>query len=159
MMHTLYTVALALALCGPAMAAPEALTHGPERAELVLRAMDIPLTPDVVARAGITERVAIELLKAPGARPYDRVRAISALAFFQTTTAYDTIVDQARTAEAPQLRTQAVITLARAFGPADPQKVDAVLAALPADTKLAKVIAQERARLIRPAQPGGNTLQ
>lgn len=155
MMRLISTAALSLALCGQAVAAPKALTSAPAKAELVLRAVDIHLTPDVITRAGVTEQMAKALLEAPEAGPYDRVRAVSALAFFQTDTAYDLLAAQARSASEHQVRVQAVISLARAFGPADPQKVDATLAALPADARLARVIAEERARLARPSQPGG----
>ncbi|MFN3202204.1 MAG: hypothetical protein ACE366_27620 [Bradymonadia bacterium] len=149
-MIKILTLALALAasVAGAAHAAPAYLTDGDHRAELVLRSMDTPLTADVIAKAGITEQLAIKLLQAPEARPYDRVRAVSALAFFPTDTAFSAVAEQIRLGATESIKIQAVITLARAFGPQRSDAVKSILSALPTTGKLGEHVARERARLL-----------
>lgn len=137
-----------------AQAAPPTLSGASAHGEMVLRSMDAPLTPRLIAQAGITEAHAQRLLTAAEAGPYDRIRAVVALGFFDTDTAYQAVLAQARGAEAPQLRIQAIITLARAASLHRPQQVRADLAALASADLPAKIqatLAAERVRLDPPA--------
>ncbi|MCB9538999.1 MAG: hypothetical protein H6704_22450 [Myxococcales bacterium] len=80
---------LATALAAPALAqtapgaAPDAVVVTPS-AELLLGAIDVPLTDEALARAGVTEAVAGAVAADGQRRRYLRARAVAATARFRS---------------------------------------------------------------------------
>lgn len=120
------TILLALALAGPALADP-AFPKDPRNAELLLYAIDIPLTPDTVARAALTEQHAARIATDVKRPRYPRVRAIGALGVIGTDSARRLIETLAVTDDDEQVRVQAVISLARIWGHDDREIVGSFL--------------------------------
>ncbi len=134
---------LLLALAAPAMAADAAPT-----AELLLGAIDVPLTPEALAAAGVDEARATAVARDPARRRYLRVRAAGALGVLGTDGARRTL--EALAAEDPdvEVRIQAVTALARVWAPRDPavaERLRALHAGAP--RALGDVLAAELARL------------
>lgn len=92
-------------------------------ADVLLKAIDIPLTAENVKQAGLTEKQALAALDDPKSRRYTRMRALSALAFLPSDTARAAIERIAKADADEVVQEQAIITLARAFGPKDPKTV------------------------------------
>jgi len=137
-----------LALAAPAGAEPPA----PRTAATLLGAIDVPLTPEAMARAGVTEAFATETLGRATARRYLRQRAVSALGLLGTDTARRIVERTARKDADVQVRVQAVISLARAFGPTDRAAVATTLRELSGDAP-APVVKAARAELERLLAP------
>ena len=132
-------VLLALAAAaGPAVAqtdprqpaAQVAPTRLPAAAVLLLGAIDVPLTEQGMARAGLTEPVAAAVLSDSSRSRYLRARAVAAVARFRSPAGRALLERVAATDPDDELRIQAVISLARAFGPTDRPGVSAHLEAL-----------------------------
>ncbi len=145
---------LATALAAPALAqtapgtAPEAVVVTPS-AELLLGAIDVPLTDEGLARAGVTEDVAAAVASDGQRRRYLRARAVAATARFRSAEGRALLERLAAQDADHEIRIQAIISLARAFGPADPAGVGATLDALRSDAPDAvrPLLESERARL------------
>jgi hypothetical protein len=142
----------------PAPAAPG--PAAPVPGELLLAAIDVPLSTELVRRSGLTEATATRLLADPTQRRYVRLRAVSSLPFFGTASAR-ALVEATLAADADEVvRIQAATSLARGFGTADPVGVVAHLkqATRGASPAVAEAIAAELARLL-PAggEPGPTT--
>lgn len=142
----LTALALLAALSGPAVAAPPAPT--PE-AEMLLGAIDVMITPATLKQAGITEAWATAVVDDIKARRYLRARAIGALAIIGTDSARARIERAASADHDLEIRIQAVISLARAFGPADEERVNGFLKGLApeAPEALRDVLHRELTRL------------
>lgn len=127
-MKTLTLLALAsLALTAPALASPGEHGDAAPHAELLLRAIDIPLTPDTIEHAGLTEAVAARVALDLKQKRYTRVRALGALGVFGSDLGRRLIESAAVADPDEQVRVQAVISLARVWGPADRPTVSAFL--------------------------------
>lgn len=129
------------------------------QAELLLLAIDVPLTPLLIQRVGLTEAIATAHLKDRTALRYMRLRSASALPFFGTPTARATLTAQAASTLAgpdddEQVRIQAVVSLARGFGPQDVNGVLATLhtLAVGAPARLAQTINDEMDVLTSPTK-------
>ena len=144
------TLVLTLLLAAPAMAQTPAKVEAPvpATAKILLEAIDIFLTPQMMDKAGLTEAYA-QAVVASDARRYIRARAISALAMFATPSARATLEEAAYRDADPEIRIQAVMSLSRAFGPTDKIGVRAVLRTVAQDAPetLRRVIVREQARL------------
>lgn len=136
----------------PAVAAPPAPTKS---AELLLGAIDVLLTPENIQKAGLTEAWATAVVDDAGARRYLRARAVGALALMQTPTARARIEHAALADADDEIRIQAVISLARAFGPADREQVTRFLrgAAESGPPALRTIVHGELARLDKQPAP------
>lgn len=126
------TLTALLALAAPALTAPALASPGEHgdaapHAELLLRAIDIPLTPDTIEHAGLTEAVAARVALDLKQKRYTRVRAIGALGVFGSDLGRRLIESAAVADPDEQVRVQAVISLARVWGPADRPTVSAFL--------------------------------
>ena len=97
------------------------------KAEVVLAAIDIRLTPETVVDAGITVSMAEAHALDPSASPYLRARAVSALAALGNEAARHIIEVVAQIDTHRLVRAQAYTSLARVFGPWDRATVDAFL--------------------------------
>lgn len=161
--------ALALALILPATAAAQAPLHDhgqaklvtdgmsnapaavaiPARARMLVDAIDIVLTPQTVAQAGLTESMAAALAAHTAEKRYTRVRAVGALGVFGTDSARR-LIELLATADADeQVRVQAVVSLARIWGADDREAVIEFLTDRLGDAPPAvdDAIARELARL------------
>ncbi len=129
-------------------AAPDAVVVAPS-AELLLGAIDVPLTDAGLARAGVTEPVALAVAADGQRRRYLRARAVAATARFRTPQGRALLERLAAHDADHEIRIQAIISLARAFGPADPAGVGAALDALApgAPDAVRALLDAERARL------------
>lgn len=143
-------------LAGPASAqtAPAEASPLTPQADLLLRAIDIPLTPETIARAGLTPAEAMAVVADGEASRYARVRAVGALGVFGTLEARRVIERLAVADPDEQVRVQAVISLARVFGPDDRAAVagflvDRLELATPA---VDRVVLKELERLYHPAR-------
>lgn len=85
-------------------------------ARLLIDAIDIPLTPETIERAGVTEALAAALAADPTAKRYTRVRAVGALGVIGTDSARRLIELMARGDADPQVQVQAVVSLSRIWG-------------------------------------------
>ncbi len=88
-------------------------------AEVVIAAIDIRLTPEIVVESGITVTLAQDLALDPETTPYVRARAVSALAALGGEEARRVIEVVAVMDPNRMVRAQAYVSLARAFGPWD----------------------------------------
>lgn len=158
-MKTLSTL-LALTLLAPlgasAQVAPDpgaadAVVAVPPGALLLVDAIDIPLTPESVARAGLTEAHAVALATDVSARRYTRVRAVGALGVLGTVTARALIERLAVVDGDAFVRAQALVSLARVWGPSDREAVEGFLTERIDDPSPAvtDAIARELGRLYR----------
>lgn len=150
-MKTLWAAiaATALLLASPALA--QTTPNVSARADLLLRAIDIPLTPETIRQAGLTPADAMAVIDDDQATRYARVRAVGALGVFGTPEARRTIERLAVADPDEQVRVQALISLARVFGPDDRDAiggflVDRLEVATPA---VDRVVIKELARLYR----------
>ncbi|MCA9537813.1 MAG: hypothetical protein KC620_02930 [Myxococcales bacterium] len=118
------TLLLLGALLAPLSATAE---PPPPSAELLLRAIDIPLTPERLEAAGLDEDFAAAALADAARDRYARVRALGALAVHGSPHARQ-LIEAAALADADEaVRAQALISLARAFGPDDRAAVTSFL--------------------------------
>lgn len=143
----LRSLVLAALTCSfPAVALAESLP------DVLLAAIDVPLTHEVIGRVGLTEAHAATRLADVSAKRYVRLRAVSSLPFFGTPTARALLERTAAEDRDVEVRIQAVTSLARGFGPGDPVGVLAALNGLAkgAPPKLAEAIAVEIGRLNTP---------
>lgn len=124
---TLTALIALVTLTGPALAGPGEHGDAAPHAELLLRAIDIPLTPDTIEHAGLTEAVAARIALDLKQKRYTRVRAIGALGVFGSDLGRRLIESAAVADPDEQVRVQAVISLARVWGPADRPTVSAFL--------------------------------
>lgn len=126
---------LTIALAAPALAqtapgAPtDAVTVSPA-AELLLGAIDVPLTDEGLARAGVTEDVAAAVAADGQRKRYLRARAVAATARFRSAKGRALLERLAARDADHEIRIQSIISLARAFGPADRASVTAALQAM-----------------------------
>ena len=102
----------------------------PPRVRMLVDAIDIPLTPEAVARAGLTESMAAALAADTAGKRYTRVRAVGALGVIGTDSARQLIELLARADADEQVRVQAVISLARIWGGDDREAVTGFLTTL-----------------------------
>lgn len=123
------TLALAFALVAPAASADpgDRFPKDPRNAELLLAAIDIPLTPETVARAALTEQHAARVATDVKQPRYPRVRAVGALGVIGTDSARRLIETLAVADRDEQVRVQAVISLARIWGQDDREAVGGFL--------------------------------
>lgn len=129
---------------------PEAVALPPQ-ARMLVDAIDIPLTPEHVARAGLTESMAAALAADTAGKRYTRVRAVGALGIFGTDSARR-LIELLATADADeQVRVQAVISLARIWGTDDREAVVGFLTERLGDAPAVvdDAIARELSRLYR----------
>lgn len=85
-------------------------------ARLLIDAIDVPLTPETLEMAGVTEAEVAALAADPSARRYTRVRAVGALGVIGTDSARRLIELMAVGDADPQVRVQAVVSLSRIWG-------------------------------------------
>lgn len=123
----------------------------PRAAEMLLLAIDIPLTPETIERAGLTEAQAARVALDVKQSRYARVRALGALGVFGTDLGRRLIEAAAVADPDEQLRVQAVISLARVWGPDDRPTVGAFLVERLADdsTAVGDAVLRELERLYR----------
>lgn len=145
-------VALILALLAPAVGLANEPKPSPA-AEMLLGAIDIFLTPENIKKAGLTEAQAVTVLEDAQRKRYLRVRAVNALNLFATPTARVAIERAALQSDDYEVRRQAVVSLARGFGPGDKAGVTDALKRISQDApvQLRSVIADEVARLHKSA--------
>lgn len=123
----------------------------------VLAAIDVPLTAELITRVGLTESAVTTALAETTGRRYVRLRAVGALPFFATKSAR-ALVEQIAAGDPDEVvRIQAVTSLARGFGGADPMGVLNALRTLArtATPAVAEAIAAEWALLAPATEPGG----
>jgi hypothetical protein len=106
------TLVLLLALTAPALA--------DDGAAVLLGAIDVPLTPETLAAAGLDEARATAVARDATARRYLRVRAAGALGVLGTDGARRTLEALAAEDADVEVRIQAVTALARVWAPRDP---------------------------------------
>lgn len=164
---------LQLALCAllvPAFAAaqvvPDDHAHGvvtdgastapgavaiPPQARMLVDAIDIPLTPQAVAQAGLTASMATALAADTAGKRYTRVRAVGALGIIGGDDARRLIELLATADGDEQVRIQAVVSLSRIWGADDRESVAAFLTGLLGDAPAAvdDAIARELSHLYR----------
>ena len=143
-------VALTVAVAGPTFAAPAGpAAPRPDPAAMLLGAIDVVMTPATLAASGVTEAYANRVLQDPEAGPYLRVRAAGALGILGTDTARQTLERLAEKGTGEPLRIQAVVSLARVWGPRDEAKVGSFLRRISVDAAppLAETISAELGRL------------
>lgn len=137
---------------GHAPKAPEAAEAAvPPTVRMLIDAIDIPLTPEALARVGVTEAHATALAADPAAKRYTRVRAVAALGVLGTDSARR-LVELMATADAdPQVRIQAVVSLSRIWGADDRAEVARFLTERLDDAppRVDEAITRELARLHR----------
>lgn len=167
-LETLMTSIALLALLAPVAsaqvapeAAPAAVADGPStapapaaippRAMMLVDAIDIPLTPETVAAAGLSEAHAAALAADPDGRRYTRVRAVGALGVLGTPSARE-LVERLAVTDADELvRAQALVSLSRVWGRSDREAVVDFLTARLDDASpaVSDAIARELSRLYR----------
>jgi hypothetical protein len=81
------------------------------RGELLLSAIDVPLTAAAIEQVGLTEAVTLQVLHDLQRPRYARLRAASALPFFGTDTALAALTTRATEDTDPEVRLQAVTSL------------------------------------------------
>jgi len=135
-------------------AAPDIASDAPTLtpdARMLVDAIDIPLTPATVARAGLTESMAAALALETTGKRYTRVRAVGALGVLGTDSARR-LIELLATADADeQVRVQAVISVSRIWGADDRDAVTGFLNDRLGDASpvVADAIARELVRLYR----------
>jgi hypothetical protein len=131
--------------------AADSAATDPRAAEMLLLAIDIPLTPETIERAGLTEAQAARVALDVKQSRYARVRALGALGVFGTDLGRRLIEAAAVADPDEQLRVQAVISLARVWGPDDRPTIGAFLVERLADdsTAVGDAVLRELERLYR----------
>ena len=123
--------------------------------QMLLGAIDIPLTPETMAKAGLTEARATAALAKKSETRYARMRAIGALSQFATPTAREKIEAVARGDDDVYVQRQAVAALVAGFGQTDTAGVRKLLAEIApgAPAPVAEEIQRQRAVLNTVALP------
>jgi len=121
-------------------------------ADLLLDAIDVWVTPELVARAGLTAEHAERVLLNRSERRYRRIRAMAALCITSPERALEVLPELMRSAPDAELRVQAVIHLTRAFGEERRAQVEGLLREALNTHKDAKVRAMITRELERSAR-------
>lgn len=135
----------------PAVEVPPAAVEVPESVRLLVDAIDVPLTPQNVALVGLTETQAVALAVDVEQKRYTRIRAVGALAILGGDRARQVVELLATADPDAQVRAQAVVSLARVWGPDDREAVVEFLVERLTDAPepVADAIIRELARLYR----------
>lgn len=118
---TLVAGAVSAAPASDAVAAPDATPANaaavtiPPRALSLLGAIDVPLTPALMAEVGLTPAVAAAVLRAPNLQRYPRMRALWALSQHAGPDARALVIAAADEDADVEVRAEAALVLARAF--------------------------------------------
>ncbi len=120
----LWTMLAAIAASGPARASAQDPLMG------VLGAIDTFITEDVVevlesleGREGLVDRLET-IVEDPTQTRYVRVRAVTMLAFFPSTEIWDLLTRVSRSADDPEVRVQALVSLGHGFWGVDRERTE-----------------------------------
>ena len=129
-MKRLWMASIAVGFAGMATMAQAEEAPKPtssEQARLLLGAIDIFLTAENIAQAGLTEAFAQATLRNTTSKRYLRMRSLGALGLIGTQTARAALRNTARRDPDPYVQRQAVNTLAFSWGATHPASVTTLL--------------------------------